>query len=176
MKSSRLLQIILNCLIITIFIATGIVVLILRHNVEVYDNIILGIILFIAGGSRLVIYFLNKGYKYSKDISFISSAIMIGLGFVFLFSKKDIEMLCFGWGIMEIVLGLIEVYIDVLEVKEKKLAWFEMAVNVGTIVFGVLLCIKLSEGLTGHIIFLATTLFLHAIITTIKFIGVMREK
>ena len=120
MKTSRVIQIILNCLIVSIFFVAATVILILRHFAIEYDGTVLGIILLIAGTARAIVYFMNKGYKYSKDITLISSIIMIGLGVVYLFSEKSLEVLCFGWGIMEIVLGSIESYIDTLEIKEKK--------------------------------------------------------
>ena len=176
MKTRSVIHIILNCLIITIFLGTGIAVLLLRHFADKYDAILLGTILLITGGSRAVIYYINKGYKYTRDITIISSLIMIGLGLVFLLSGRDMEMLCFGWGVMEIVLGCIEVYIDMLEVKETKVAWLELIVNIATIVFGALLCIKLSAGLTVHIIFIAVSLFLLAIIALTKFLKSLKDK
>ena len=78
---------------------------------------------------------------------------------------------------MEIVLGSIETYIDTLQIKDKEyIAWFELVLNVATVVFGVLLCMHLSEGLTLHIIFLGISLLLHGAIALIKFIGSLREK
>ena len=121
MKTKRLFHIILNCLIITIFIGTGIAVLVLRYFANNdYDVVLLGTILIVVGVARAIIYYLNQGYKYPKDITIVSAIIMVGLGIVYLVSKIQIEVLCFGWGIMEIVLGSIETYIDTLEIREKK--------------------------------------------------------
>lgn len=178
MNTKKLFHIILNCLIITIFIGTGIAVLVLRHfaNNE-YDVVLLGTILIVVGVARAIIYYLNKGYKYPKDITIVSAIIMIGLGIVYLVSKIQIEVLCFGWGIMEIVLGSIETYIDTLEIRERKyIAWFELVVNVATIVFGILLCIHSVEGLTLHIIFLGISLFLYGAIASLKFIGSLKKE
>lgn len=177
MKTSRIVQIILNCLIIAIFLAAGAVILILRHFAYEYDVVLLGTILLISGAARAVVYFINKGYKHPRDITLISSIIMIGLGVVYIVSKKDVEVLCFGWGIMEIVLGSIESYIDTLQIKDKEyIAWFELVLNVTTVVFGILLCMHLSEGLTLHIIFLGISLLLYGTIALIKFVGSLREK
>ena len=176
MKTKQVLQIVLNCLVISIFIGAGITVLVLRQLHPNYDAVILGSILLVAGGSRGVIYYINRGYKYTRDITIISALVMVAMGLIFLLSGRDLEMLCFGWGIMEIILGSIEVYIDFLEIKETKIAWLELIVNASTIIFGVLLCIKLYEGLTIHIIFLSISLFLLAIIALIKFIKIMRTK
>ena len=176
METKRLFKIILNCLIITLFIGAGITILILRSIADSYTHILLGTILIIAGGSRAAIYYINSGYKYTRNISNITSFLMICLGVVFLIGNRDIEMLCFGWGVMEIAIGLIEVYIDILEVKETKIAWLEMIVNIGTIIFGVLLCLKLSDGLTGHIIFLGISLIFLGIIAIVKFISFLSGK
>ena len=174
MKHLNILQIILNILVIVIFLGSGIAILILRGVAEEYDAFVLGMTLLIAGFAKGFIYFINKGFTYNRNITIISSAVMIGLGFVFLFSGRDIEMLCFGWGIMEIVLGAIEVYIDLLEIKEDKIAYLELVVNSATILFGILLCINLTDGLTVHLIFVGISLILLSINAINKFIRLLR--
>ena len=175
MKPITIFQIILNIVIITLFLTSGITVLLLRQFAEEYNRILLGTTLIVAGAVKFIIYFLNKGYKNPKNITIITSIIMISLGVIFFVSEKEIEMLCFGWGVIEIVLGLIEVYIDILEIKEDRIAIFEMVVNVATIVFGVLLCINLSNGLSVHLIFLGISLILLAIIALLKLIRRLKE-
>lgn len=168
MEKKKIFEIILNFVVTGLFLGAGITVLLLRGLNPEYDEVLLSTVLFIAGGIKLIIYFINKGFRNPRNITLISSLAMIGLGLVFLLSHRDIEQICFGWGVMEIVLGSIEVHIDLLEIKEDKLAIAELVVNVGTILFGVLLCIKLFEGLTGHLIFLGTSLILLAVIALLK--------
>ena len=170
MKTSTIVQIILNSIIITLFLGSGITVLLLRHFANGYDKYLLGTTLIVSGTAKLIIYYLNKGHKNPRNITIISSGVMIALGALFFISNRDMEMLCFGWGVTEIVLGLIEVYIDLLEVKEDKIAILELVVNATTIVFGALLCINLSNGLTVHLIFLGISLILLAIIAFLKLI------
>lgn len=176
MKTSKVLELILNIIVVLLFLGAGITVLLLRRLSEEYDSILLGTVLIVVGSARGVIYIISKGYKYRRNITFITSLAMIGLGIVFLVSDRDIETLCFGWGMMELILGSIEVYIDVLELKEDKIAIAEMAINLGTIVFAILLCIKMSEGLTGHLIFLGISLILLAALQTFKLIRSLRSK
>ena len=170
MKPITIFHIVLNVIIITLFLTSGITVLLLRQFADDYNRILLGTTLLVAGIVKFIIYFLNKGYKNPRNITIITSIIMIALGIIFFASKKEVEMLCFGWGVVEIVLGLIEVYIDILEIREDKIAILEMVINTATIVFGVLLCIKLSDGLSVHLIFLGISLILLAVIALLKLI------
>lgn len=175
MDTKKTLPIILNSIIIALFLASGIITLVLRSSADSYNNILLGSILLVVGFSKAVIYYINLGFKNKHNVSIIGAVLMIGLGFVFLFGNKETEMLCFGWGIMEIALGLIEVYVDVIEIRENnKIAILEVIVNTATIVFGVLLCIHLSSGLTVHLIFLGISLILLGVIATIKLISSLR--
>ncbi len=176
MKTSKVIEIILNVIIITLFLGSGIAVLIARYFAAEYDKFFLGTTLMITGGAKLVIYFLNKGYHNPRNITIITALIMISLGILFFAGNQSIEMLCFGWGVTEIVLGMIEVYIDILEIREDKIAALEMVVNFSTIVFGVLLCINLSEGLTTHIIFLGISLILLSIISALKLYRQLRRE
>lgn len=176
MKSSKIVQIILNVIVIALFLGAGVTVLVLRRLAESYDSLLLGTVLLVVGGVKGAIYIISKGYKYHRNITFVSALAMISLGIVFLVSDRDMETLCFGWGMMELVLGAIEVYIDILEIKETKIAFAEMAINIGTIVFAILLCIRMSAGLTGHLIFLGVSLILLAALQTFKFIRSLRSK
>ena len=55
-----------------------------------------------------------------------------------------------------------------VEVKHNRLAIIEIAVELATIVFGILLCIKLEEGLTGHLLFMSISLFMIAIMILLE--------
>ena len=168
MEKRKLIETIFNFIVITLFMAAGITVLVLRSLSEGYDEILLSTVLFIAGGCKLIVYFINRGYRNPRNITLISSIAMIGLGLIILLSGRNMEILCFGWGIMEVVLGAIEVHIDLIEIREDRLAIAELVVNLGSMIFGILLCIELFHGLTVHLIFLGISLILLSVIATLK--------
>lgn len=177
MKSRFVLQLIINSIIVLLFLGAGISVFILNHTAEEYSYILLGTISIIVGVCKGVIYLLNGGIHNHKNVTFVTSAGMIFLGLFFFLGNKDIATLCFGWGLMELMIGLIEVYIDILETSEgKKTAPFEMMVNIGTIVFAILLCIKTGDGLKAHLIFLSISLVLNALIHASTIYKTIKER
>jgi hypothetical protein len=71
---------------------------------------------------------------------------------------------------MEIGLGLIELYIDLWAARKDKLAFGEVAIDLGTLTFAVILTIKLAHGLNGHLIFMGASFFLYAILLILEMV------
>ena len=176
MKTKKLFQYILTSLVILLFIGAGVTVLVLKGVHSEYDKDVLGIILIVVAACKLAICLLNKTFKQSSNFILISSGIMLALGLIFLLSDISIEILCFGWGIMEIVLACVEIQTSIFEIKEDKLQICEIAIAGGSLLFGIILCIKLVNGLNGHLIFMSISLFLMAILTLVRFILDLRNK
>ena len=164
MSRKNLFIIIINWICVALFLAAGIVVLVLKHNAaEAYDGIILGAVLLVGGSVKILVYIFSKCYKEPVDISAVVGTVMVALGFVFMFSHYDIETLCFGWGILEAVASGIEIHQSALKIKEHRLAIFEVIISAGTLFFAIILCIKNTDALNGHLIFMGISLILLSI-------------
>lgn len=160
-----------------LFLATGIVVLILRHNASVYDHIILGSVTLIVGFVKIATYFMSCAFKDPKDISIIVGGAMVALGFIFIFSDYDIASLCFGWGILEIVASGIEIHQKSQMIKHEPLSIVEVVIAVGSLAFAIILCIKTTDALNGHLIFLGISLILLGIyLATNRIIEIIKRK
>ena len=160
MKNKNLLYNILDWVGFALFLAEGAAVLSLKFLYPNNEVKILGAIILIAGFAKLAVYLLVYLKHNPRSVILISAIAFIVLGFIFTFSGYDYELLCFGWGIVDIVLGVVEIFTSAFEVKEDKMQWFEMAIALGGMIFGILLCIELAHGLNAHIIYLGISLIL----------------
>lgn len=177
MSAKNWFIVIINWICVALFLAAGIVVLILKHNAaEVYDGIILGAVLIVGGSVKILVYLFSKCYKEPIDISAVVGIVMVALGFVFMFSRYDIETLCFGWGILEVIASGIEIHQNALRVKKHRLAIVEIVISVGCLVFAIILCIKNTEALNEHLIFMGISLILLAINQTIAAVTETRSR
>lgn len=157
MNGKRLIDNILNWLSVAAFLGCGIAVLIMRALAEGYDKTLCGTLLIIMGAARLIVYVANYVRTKPDNPNIISGLSMLAMGIVFIFTPYDIEMLCFAWGVMDIILGAVEALSSAMLVRVSKLEIIDILCAAGGIAFGIILCIKLYEGLTGHIIFLGAS-------------------
>lgn len=162
MKTRHVIDVILSFTVVILFIAAGLTSIIFKNFYESYDGIILGTVLSVAGSARIISYLIRKGWKKASNLNLVTGIAMIALAIVFFLDKFDIQMLCFGWGIMEIVLGLIEIQVAIYQMRKEKIAILEALISIGSIVFGILLCLKLYSGLGGHLIYLGISFILMA--------------
>ena len=176
MKARNLIDTLLSYTVVLLFIAAGLTSILLKNFAEQYDGIILGTVLSVAGAARIISYFIRRGFRKANNFDLVSGIAMVALAIVFFIDKFDIQMLCFGWGIMEIVLGLIEIQVVIYEIRTEKIAIVQGLIAVGSIVFGILLCLKLYGGLGGHLIFLGISFFLMAALSLVQIIRTARSK
>ena len=162
MENKKLIHNILDWVGFSIFLLSGVAILILKFLFPNNEVNILGAIILIAGFAKLAVYLAVYLKKNPKSVLFIAAIGFIVLGFVYLFSGYDYSLLCFAWGIVDIVLGVVEIFTSAFEIKEDKMQWFEIAIAAGGMVFGILLCIELAHGLNAHIIYLGISLILLA--------------
>lgn len=170
MKTKKIIGTILNCLVILLFLGSGLFTIIMKASNEEYTAIVLGVILIVASAAKIISYFIRQGFKTPTNMTLVCGLSMVILAVIFFLDRFDLEALCFTWGIMEIVLGLIELQVDLFAVRKEKLAWGEVAIDVGTITFGVLLTIHLYEGLDAHLIYMGISLMLYAVLYTLEMI------
>ena len=175
MKKLKVLQIVLNSIIFLAFLAVGITIIVLGAANDAYDEIMLGIILLLAGVSRIAIYFVNHGYRESVNFNLLVGIAFLIFGIIFLVSKYDIEVMCFGWGVLEIFVGAIEIHSSIYTFKQDKLSAFEIFISIGGIVFGILLCIEKAGGLTGHLIYMGVSIILMAILSALRIFFELRN-
>ena len=168
MKKEKLLHQILDWFGFVLFLASGIAVLVLKFLFPNNEVQILGAIILIAGFAKLMVYLAVYLKKNPRSVLIIGAIAFIVLGFIFIFSGYDYSLLCFAWGIVDIVLGVVEIFTSAFELKEDKMQWAEIAIAAGGLVFGILLCIELGHGLAGHIIYLGISLILLASLILIE--------
>ena len=177
MKNKNLLNNILDWVGFALFLAAGAAVLALKFLYPNNEVNILGTIILIAGFAKLAVYLIVYLKKNPRSALLISALAFIVLGFVYVFSGYDYSLLCFAWGIVDIVLAVAEIFTSVFELKEDKMQIFEIAIAAGGMVFGILLCIELAHGLNAHIIYLGISLiFLAALIAVEKIIHLRGHK
>lgn len=116
---------------------------------------------------------------FSADRTRISYLVigLVGLSFGILFlCTKDsdlynVDEVCMTWGVIDICRGTTEIVNIAPHLKHKKVGDIvEVAISTGDIVVGILLCIHLQEGLTLHLIYLATAFFITVIKNVVELI------
>lgn len=175
MKTKKTLEIILNSIVIALFLGAGIFTIIMEATHEEYSLILLGTILVVAGVVKIISYVIKKGYQNPTTISFVAGVVMAIFSIFFFVGKYGLRELCLAWGVMEIALGLVELQIDLFAVRKEKLALVEVAIDLGSITFGVLLTIHLEEGLDAHLLYLGASYIAYSILYTIELILETRE-
>ena len=170
MKKHGILIQIIRWFIVIAFLVSGILVISLRHTQNIEDTIILGTILLVVGAVRLLTYFLSKLQEDPRDLTLVSGISAIVLGIVFLVSEYDLSSLCLAWGVAEIILSSIEITQKVFNIKHNKLTLIEIGVSLGTLVFGILLCVHNTQGLNLHLIYLSISLLLTALYEVLEII------
>ena len=149
---------------IVIFIAVGIFTLVYSYSQKGnYVAISLGLSLSITSIAKNLYY----GLKNNKDIydivAFYIAIIGIVIGTLFLcILSMNIELMCQIWGIYEIVNSIVEIVFHCQFIKSKRTTVIELLISLAEIIFGILLCIHLKEGIHVHLIFLSITCFLNA--------------
>ncbi len=160
----------LRWLSVVLFLTAGVLVITLRHTQNIEDTLILGIILLVVGGIKLSTYFLVRMKEQPSDLMVATGISSIILGIIFLVSDYDLSSLCLAWGIVEIILPLLEINQDIVHLKHNKLVLIEIFISLGTLTFGILLCIHSKEGLNAHLIYLSISLFLTTVYEALSII------
>ena len=176
MKAKKVIDIILNSIVIILFLGAGIFTLVMKATNDEFDGIILGTILIVAGVAKIISYFLRKGFKHPTNITLVTGIVMIVLAVIFFLDKFDLVSLCLAWGIMEIIIGLTELQVDLFAARKDKWAIGEIVIDLGGITFGVLLTIHLEEGLHAHLIFMGISFILYAALYAIELVRELKEK
>ena len=152
-----------------LFIGAGTTVLVLSLiNQFQFTGLILGIILLVVSIIRIIDFIISKKHKDRHNVALLFAIALIVIGILFIAEARELSVLCFGWGVIDIVLSLIEIQFAIPEIKHNKLCILEVAISTGELLFGILLCIKLENALTGHLIYLSISLFLLAVLAILE--------
>lgn len=177
MSGKKVLDIILGFISAFLFVVGGALTITLCIiNGFTYANMMLGIILVTVSCIKVAHYFLTSGYKDKHNLTLALSVPSLALGIIFLVNKVDISIMCFVWGFYELTSSCIEIQMAANEIKHNKIEIMEIVIEIATIVFAILLCIKLDHGLTGHLIFLSISLFLYAIMVILEMAPLLGKK
>ena len=142
-------------------LAVTLEVLLICRVIE-HPNWYLGLVLALSSFPEIVLYFLDHEYRHKICAGTILLAVIstvCGILFSFL-PNVNPETICIFWGILDILRGVNQVFLSSLEVKNHKLAFAKMAINILTIVVGILLCIHLKNGIRFHLIMLGVSIIL----------------
>lgn len=176
-KDNRLTEILLLTVAI-VHILMGIFVVIFSHDSFEKDHVYIGLIILFSSIPSILIYFLGGRYKNPYKIPynfFALYGIIAGLVFIF---KEDISMttMCVMWGVYDIVRSLYEIFDASREFKENKLEIVEIICAVAELVFGIILCIKLDDGIYIHLIVMGISLILVGVKHLLDFIKETNQK
>lgn len=135
---------------IVFYLVIGLWVIIIAHQNFSHNVDFLGILIILGSVPHILFYIINR-----TKISYLILGL-IGIAFGILFITTDIfepDHVCMIWGCIDICRGVGEIINVAPNVKKQKEEWLEIAISVGDIVIGVLLCIHLAGGLPVHLIY-----------------------
>ena len=122
-------------------------------NQDFADNVnFFGVLIILSSVPHILIYAINQERKTYLIIG------LVGLAFGILFIASDLftpDQVCMIWGCIDICRGITEIIAIAPTLRKNKANYLEVAISVGDIVIGILLCIHLAGGLRLHLIYLA---------------------
>ena len=159
-------------------IATALLVFFVDH-LDNYDlpAYFLITIMLLSAIPDVVMYTVMKGYKNPKKIGHIIWAGLTITTCIVLYSinEIDISIICIAWGIIDILRGLDELYTVFFDGKFEKHEIPDLIIACVDIVLGIILIIKLDDGLNVHLLAATATLFVFAIRLIIELILDLKE-
>ena len=127
----------------------------------------------------LAISFFAHGYhhKFAKIPYVVIIIAGLAIGTVFILSESlTIISILITWAIFDIVSASFKVFDSATEIKENNFEIIEIAASLMEIVFGVILIIKLNNGIRGHVVALGIATMLTATKYLIDFIRESRKE
>lgn len=166
-NKQKLIKNIIYSFSVIFYLVIGIGVLIIS-NYDFSDRIVLlSVLIILSSVPHLLIYFADREKKTYLIIG------LVGIAFGILFLVTDIfnaDEICMIWGCIDICRGLTEIISVAPSLRKHKLEWIEIAVSLGDIVIGVLLCIHLSDGLQLHLTYLGVAFFILALKIMVEYV------
>lgn len=144
------------------------------------DIIYLGVILLVIGITEWILYLSTekRTLDFCHDVVIAAFEVAFGLMFIVQNGPLHMSSCCLMWGTIEVIKSLFELYEIFMERHHK--SKFELALDtiltVATLVFGVLLCIHLDNGLRLHLIVTTASLFANSLVYAFRFFVYPRRK
>ena len=148
------------------YLVIGIGVFTISHYDFSDKTVLLSVLIMLSSVPHLLIFIANRQKKSYLIIG------LVGIAFGILFMATDIftaDEICMIWGVIDICRGTTEIINVAPTVMKNKVEFVEIAISVGDIVIGVLLCIHMADGLQLHLIYLGIAFIITAIKTVAEF-------
>lgn len=160
---------------ITLMILSAIfvvIMLVLQPVITEEDgHVIVGMLVTITSFFEIAAYLFSKSYKQgSKLYILIISGSLLIFGVVSMLASLPITSICLIWGIGDALTGVFGGIRSSIALKKEKIQIVDLIISIGFVVFGIILAIKLQEGIKGHLIFCSIAYLVDAIIMLIEFI------
>lgn len=160
---NKKLQVVLFLSLFVLYLLGGIAIFCYEYLYDDKTYIGYGLLVFAGSLVHIILYFLNQGYK-NKRCSYLLVLGILGaiIGILFLTTNISFRAVCLLWGILDIARGASEILFTIPLIKNKKIEIYDIAISIMDIIFGILLCVKLADGLHIHIIILGISFILSA--------------
>lgn len=186
---SKTIKKILSLLLVAFYLCVGVLTIIIAvaPNIDKTPQMC-GLLVVLSSIVHIFLYFINEGYKNKeKGFFLVIGIVAFSLGLIFMLSgieipgkEEEVQALgiaeiCLYWGILDIVRSSLEIKDIIPELKENKLNFLELAISIGDIVLGILLCIERGNGIALHLIYLGSAFILTAMKILVQIIIVKKK-
>lgn len=145
---------------IAFHIIAGVVVFIFALQEFEIKPIILELLILLGCAPHFLLFISN----YRRPIYLIIGLVPFVISIVAMATNCfDVDQICVIWGAIDICRGITEIYDSAPKLRKNKMELIDIAVSLGDIVIGVLLCIHVSHGLKLHLIYFAIAFLIIAI-------------
>lgn len=111
----------------------------------------LGTLILLSSVPHLLIYLIHR----DRQSYLIIGLVGIVFGIIILSTNVfDPDIVCMVWGAIDICRGTTEIIVVAPNIKHNKFEFLEIAVSLGDIGIGILLCIHMSDGIVLHLVYL----------------------
>ena len=143
-----------------------------------YDKLIIGIVMICYGGVELIEFITYRHLEKLRNIpNAVISGLMIVFGTILLLVDLDMEQTCILLGAVSIGFHVIKIANNAFNVPhDPLLKIIKIVLSIIEIVLCVILIIRREASLEEHMIFIAISLLIEAILTTIEVVRDHNQK
>ena len=152
---------------IVFYVVIGVFAIIIAHQTIPDKTALLSTLIILSSIPHFLIFLTDRSRISYLIIGFV------GVAFGILFLTTEIfsdDQICMIWGVIDICRGLTEIVSIAPHIKHNKIELIEIAISLGDIVIGVLLCIHMSEGLKLHLTYLGIAFLISAVKDAVQYI------
>lgn len=158
---------------IIFYLVIGIGVLTISHFDYTERTVLLSTLIILSSVPHILIYIANRAKTSYLIIGLVGTAF----GILFLCTDLfDADEICMIWGVIDICRGLTEIVNIAPTVRKHKIELIEIAISLGDIIVGTLLCIHLTHGTKLHLIYLGIAFLITAVKNITEYIFIRRKE